>query len=389
MNISATGAKAPFKSRPKQNPFLKKKSQPSLNNYARIKRKRDESDEDEDEAEKLPQIKIITSLRSVPTSDILEMIQHAKNIMFMDIPERLSGMNSKQIADILNFRKNLPPLVSLAHIYAISKSTTSTDREIASLLQQGIIRKISIIGRGKGGAPLGDGLIKTDDWIEFIHNSNLSGNLQNKYISLLKENKSQMINSLQFDREEIPELVSSGFITLSSALSNHIDVRNKTGQSIADNSIIAPTGSIEAVGGQNVIQLHGNISNSLTTNDDNKIKIKGNLLTFSLPNTGIYLKLITEAKQYLLSLIIKMSPKYKEGLKDLLRERWDGNTPTVNDNAKRIRGDWTGVILPGRTKKWKDYYGLTFEFILNECLGSGAVECFETGSVGLGVRIPL
>jgi hypothetical protein len=43
-------------------------------------------------------------------------------------------------------------------------------------------------------------------------------------------------------------------------------------------------------------------------------------------------------------------------------------------------------VLPGRTRKWKDFHGLKFEWVLAECLGAGLVEVFETGSVGLGVR---
>ncbi len=44
-------------------------------------------------------------------------------------------------------------------------------------------------------------------------------------------------------------------------------------------------------------------------------------------------------------------------------------------------------MLPGRTKKWKQFYGMRFEWVLEECLGTGVVELFETGSVGMGVRM--
>lgn len=73
---------------------------------------------------------------------------------------------------------------------------------------------------------------------------------------------------------------------------------------------------------------------------------------------------------------------------DALRDRWDGGIPGSDEQtkAKKARKEFTGV-LPGRTKKWKQFYGLRFEWILEECVGAGLVECFDTGSVGLGVRV--
>lgn len=53
--------------------------------------------------------------------------------------------------------------------------------------------------------------------------------------------------------------------------------------------------------------------------------------------------------------------------------------------AKRVRGEFSG-ILPGRTKKYKDLYGMNFRWALEEALGAGLVEIFDTGSVGPGVR---
>jgi hypothetical protein len=77
----------------------------------------------------------------------------------------------------------------------------------------------------------------------------------------------------------------------------------------------------------------------------------------------------------------------------VLRERWDGGAAESGNNsnsseanaARRNRGEFAGV-LPGRTRKWKQFYGITFEWILGECVGAGLVEVFDTGSVGRGVR---
>jgi hypothetical protein len=53
--------------------------------------------------------------------------------------------------------------------------------------------------------------------------------------------------------------------------------------------------------------------------------------------------------------------------------------------AKRIRGEFS-QILPAKTKKWRNLNGLNFDWALEECLGAGMIELFETHAVGLGVR---
>ena len=107
---------------------------------------------------------------------------------------------------------------------------------------------------------------------------------------------------------------------------------------------------------------------------------------FSLPNTGSHTKLITEARTHLLNLLKKS--KYKEAPLQVLRERWDGGILGKEDivEKKKARGEFAG-ILPGRTKKWKHFHGLQFEWILEECVGAGLIELFETGSVGKAARV--
>lgn len=73
---------------------------------------------------------------------------------------------------------------------------------------------------------------------------------------------------------------------------------------------------------------------------------------------------------------------------DALRERWDGGVTshTLQAERKKLRGEFAGV-LPGKTRKWKQFYGLRFEWILEECLGAGLMELFDTRSVGRAVRL--
>lgn len=108
-------------------------------------------------------------------------------------------------------------------------------------------------------------------------------------------------------------------------------------------------------------------------------------MTFALPGTGIYLKLLVAARQHLLLLLKGISPRHREATLGILREKWEGNTPNDPVNRlKRERGEWGGV-LPGKTKRWKELYGMRFECVLAECVGAGLVELFDT-PVGMAVR---
>jgi len=314
--------------------------------------------------------------------------------MFNAIPEQAAGMNSVRIAEVLNYRKALPPIISTAHVHALSTSSTDTDREIARLIQSGKLRKIEVLGRGKGGAPLGEGLVLVEEWEKMLKESGLDVAVQEKYLKVMRQHPaSATVPASDFADAEVSELVSLGFMTSTSALASKTEVLSRPGAfslgtsaSVATAGSSAPAGSLEAIGGRGAIHARGGGGGGLPTSSTTKSRSTGTL-TFSLPGTGAYLRLLTEAKTHIIQLLSKYSPKFKEASREMLRERWNGNILSSNaaSMAKRARGEFTG-ILPGKTKKWKTFNGLDFQWLLEECLGSGQVECFDTGSVGLGVR---
>lgn len=99
----------------------------------------------------------------------------------------------------------------------------------------------------------------------------------------------------------------------------------------------------------------------------------------------MHIKLLVDARNHLISIVKKK--KYQEMPLDLLREKWDGGIIVhgAREGRKKARGEFAGV-LPGRTKKWKTFYGMRFEWVLEECVGTGLLEVFETGSVGKAAR---
>ena len=159
----------------------------------------------------------------------------------------------------------------------------------------------------------------------------------------------------------------------------------------------AASGSMAAVGGEDAIHAAGgggkgegirrSNSQCCTGSAENPRQMLeyGEKLQVALPNTGPYLRLSAAARSHLMSLLLRC--KYREMPLYLLRERWDGGISGDDPaaKAKRYRGEFAG-ILPNRTRKWKQFYGLTFDWVLAECLGAGLLEVFETGSVGRAVR---
>jgi hypothetical protein len=97
----------------------------------------------------------------------------------------------------------------------------------------------------------------------------------------------------------------------------------------------------------------------------------------------VFLRLASAALEHLAGLLRKT--RDREMAESNLREKWDRGM--VDDSEVVLtRGEFTGV-MPGRTKKWKEFQGLEFGWVLQEAVGAGLVEVFETQSVGRGVRL--
>lgn len=111
---------------------------------------------------------------------VLEAIHRTRRDMFAELPSQRSGMNSTRTADLLNYRRGLPPIVPLSHIHTLLEDSTSVEREIAKLTADGKLRRVFVSRRGKNAA-LGDCLILMDDWEELIQKSTLDLGLRGRF----------------------------------------------------------------------------------------------------------------------------------------------------------------------------------------------------------------
>ncbi|KAH8698280.1 serine-threonine protein kinase 19-domain-containing protein [Talaromyces proteolyticus] len=296
--------------------------------------------------------------------DVLQAMRYIKDSMFEDLPAR-AGMNSTRIAEVLNLRRLLPPLVSVAHVHTVLQAPTQVEREIVSLLNSGHLRRLIVPGRGNDAAGLGDCLILADDLTILVQDSNdLDQNLKDRFIHVIGQlTNTTAMPAMTFSPAESMALVRAGFLVTASSLS-------KGSLNVASLPELSPAAS-------------GQSSDAIQASRASQSRAPTFFL--SLPNTGPYLRLLNAGRSHLITLLKKS--KYHEAPLTLLRDRWDGSVEIGQSFsvAKRLRGEFSGV-LPGRTKKWKQFYGMNFRWILEHSLGAGLVELFDTGSVGPAVR---
>ena len=131
----------------------------------RFKSRSDMTNDDDDDffRDRLDDIGSVKSLPSdLSLRDVAQTIQYVRSHMFDTMVEN-GGFNSTRIAEILNFRQSLPPIVTVPHIHALAQSPTKTEREISELTRAGTIRRLFTPGRGTGGSSIGESLILSTD----------------------------------------------------------------------------------------------------------------------------------------------------------------------------------------------------------------------------------
>lgn len=346
--------------------------------------------------------------------DVPQAMRYSRDKMFTplsDQPSRL-GLSSTRVAEVLNFRKNLAPLVTTAHLHALLRSPTAVERETAELIRAGAVRKVAVWRRSldRGAAVAGGGvvefLVEGGELEELVRLSGvLAEGTSEAFLKWLQTNPAKLKVSSTGDvdkgggdgkltPDQVDQLVRGGFLTtyhnfdIGNVSSGFARPENRGTMLSLESVSRAAAGSVEAVGGQGAIHSSGG-SGGARAGGGRTPGAGGGDFSLAVPGQGAYLKLLSAAVSHLTSVLAKST--YKEMPETLLRERWDGGV--ASDGSKqharqRQRREFSSV-LAARTKKWKLFYGLTFEWTMHEAVGVGLVEVFETGSVGRGVRLLL
>lgn len=268
---------------------------------------------------------------TAPVEDVAQAIRYIERSMFEDLPTR-AGMNSTRITQVLNLRRSLPPLASVAHVHTLFKEPTRVEKEIVDLINARRLRRLIVPGRGNDAAGLGDCLVLTEDWENLVRGSSgLEQSVKDRFLRVLdRMGNTLAIPAEVFSSQESMALIHAGFLVSSSSLA-------KGSLSITSLPLvpfISVTGSASQEG----------------IGDGSQSHLRKTSFFLSLPNTGPYLRLLGAGRAHLLSLLNKSGSG--EAPLCLLRDRWDGavGSDRSYDAAKRVRGERAG-ILPGRTKK--------------------------------------
>ena len=355
---------------------------PRRKSIQRSKSKADAHDEEDLFDDRLEDVGLVNALANdLSLRDVPQAIQYIRTRMFSPVPQQGAGMNSTRTVEVLNFRRNLPPIVTVSHVQALLNSPTTVEREIAEMVKGGAIRKIVVPGRGG----LGEVLILVKDFEDMIQkNATLEEEIKERFLQLLKNNLAALnISRASVSAPDAKSLMHAGFLTSATPSWTSVDVFSMPGDgskgtlTSIDSISKAASGSLAAVGGEGAVHTAGGTGGG--------VKMQGGSYSLAVPSTGPYLKLLMSARSHLSSLLSKT--KFRQMPQSMLHERWDGGISGEDaaSVARKERGQFTGV-LPGRTRKWKQFFGLSFDFILEECVGAGLVEVFETRSVGRGVR---
>ncbi|CAK7222892.1 hypothetical protein SCUCBS95973_004990 [Sporothrix curviconia] len=154
----------------------------------------------------------------------------------------------------------------------------------------------------------------------------------------------------------------------------------------------AASGSFDAVGGVGAVYTAGGggargryrAVGSGAGGGNGPVAVPTEDLMLAIPGHGTFVKLVSGALAYLVGIVARTA--HRETLETSLRERWDAGGSIAKRRGPGGGGAFKRVPL-SRTKKWKEFYGMSFDWVLAEAVGAGLVELFDTGSVGRGVRL--
>ncbi|KAF3915987.1 hypothetical protein AA313_de0208860 [Arthrobotrys entomopaga] len=350
---------------------------------------------------------------TLPTT-VLEAITYILTHQFTPLPETLTGLGLSRdiIADILNFRRSLPPVVPIPHLHSLLPSPTGTERAIAALITDGTLRKVQI---RTGNATYLEGVIQTDEFLKSIaQSSGIDSDTKDALLSLLAADPtlatitSDMTSKNSLPKDTIMSLLSAGFLVINqSSYSSSSDstsggvvgatvdittltrttaMKTLTTLPEKDHSHISTLASLASVSSSsrngNIGSYNNNSSSSSNRNSVNLMR-KGDAIEYTItpPHLGLLTHLYTSSKSHMLD-ILRHLP-HREATVGYLREKWDGGV-SKNKNKTRKRG--AEVKFEGRTRKWKEFRGLTVDWVIGGLMGSGVTEGFDT-AVGKGVRL--
>jgi SulP family sulfate permease len=359
--------------------------------------------------------------------------------MFAPVPEK--GLRSARVPALHARRATVPPLTTRAHLAGMlaAAEPAQTERELAELVREGVVRRVAV-ARAPEVVEL---LVLERDLegmlAEGVARGALGEDVRAEFAAWLRDSPGESVVAPGALSEHAADaLVREGFLTAQGYA--HLAARgererlrtrpDERGSIVSlDRIARAASGSDAAVGGRAALYEAGGGGPS-SGRTPQKPGRGGQLLSsppaaprtthpldLAVPGQGPFLRLATAAVAHLVSLIQTRS-RFAQAPESTLREWWDCATPPESRAAASARrrrrrqnstaplasattttttiagrawtrppGSYVGDVMPDRTTKWRLLDGIRFEWALKEAVGCGAVEVFDAGAVGKGVRV--
>ncbi|KAH0491338.1 hypothetical protein TgHK011_002773 [Trichoderma gracile] len=357
--------------RARQNPSSPAKPPPSSPSPRKSKKKpAPKDDPDAQFQDKLSDIGVAQLLQEELTlRDVVQAMRYVRSKMFTPVPP--TGFKSTRSAEILNYRLAMPPIVTLGHLHAVLTSPSKVEREVVELSRSGVIRKVRVERRGG----MGEALIEMADFEAMVRKAGVSQETRDRFLEFLRENPTaQTVPRDAVTHAQTDELVRAGFLTSSlratPGTTLHVRPEDRTTLTSIHHVSRFASGSVSAVGGQNALHLAGGSGGAPTlltgggSSSTQGASDGSSDFRIAVPGHGRYLKLAEGTVDWLRDMMD--GTRWGEAPEDWFRERFEG-------------GGLYGT-------RWKEFWGVEWEWVLGQAVGLGVVEVFETGSVGRGVR---
>ncbi|KJZ73552.1 hypothetical protein HIM_07108 [Hirsutella minnesotensis 3608] len=270
--------------------------------------------------------------------DVVQAMRYVRSHMFTPVPP--TGLRSTRVAEVLSYRASLPPAVTLAHVHELERMLRDAVSETAA-----------------------DALL-----------------------AYLRANPAtQAVPQGQLASTHTDELVRAGFLTSATQTvpgsTLHVRPEDRTTLTSIHHVSRFASGTVSAVGGSQAIHLAGGGGGAPTLTRPSASSPPASVVgaassstaspssglpgfRISLPGHGRYLKLAEGAVEWVRETLGKT--KWGEAPETWLRERFEG-------------GGLYGT-------RWKEFWGIEWQWVAGQAVGLGVVEMFETGAVGKGVR---
>ncbi|KAG6057349.1 hypothetical protein E4U17_001426 [Claviceps sp. LM77 group G4] len=376
----------------------------------------------------LGDLPILTPHEALSLRDVVQTMRYIRSRMFTAVPSR--GFTSARTAELLNYRAGMPRLITMGHIHAVlgGSSPSRVEREVAELVSKGLLRRVRVERRG----PLGEALIEMEDLRVLLgrmeDEGQLGGRTREAFWRFLRRRPTVLVVGVGDIREgskgrllggeeeeedddddeaeagggedrdgdgngngngngffltpsQVDELVRAGFLTscATAAPANdalHLRPEDRTTlTSIAHVSRFA-SGTVSAVGGRNALHLAGGGGGVTARKHHAANNHTVSSFQIAVPGHGRYLKLADAAVRWVQDAL--SATTWGQGPEAWLRERFEASqTPCIyGADNKNLYGP-----------RWKEFWGVEWEWVLGEAVGLGIVDLFDTGSVGRGVRM--